>query len=498
MSKTRTRFAPSPTGFLHVGGLRTALFNYLYAKQNRGDFVLRIEDTDVKRHVKGAAEKLLNTLKTVGLDYDEGPDLDNNFGPYIQSERLDLYKRYAEELVAKGKAYYCFCSPERLEKLRKKQIAEKKPPMYDRHCLNLSDKEKQELLDKKNPYVVRLKIPQGKTLKFDDLIHNKVEFKTDTIDDQVLLKSDGYPTYHLANVVDDHLMKISHVIRGEEWLPSTPKHILLYQAFDWQIPKFAHLPLLLNKDRSKLSKRQSDVAVEDYLEKGYLPQALLNFVALLGWNPETEEEIFSLQELIKKFKIEQVNKSNAIFDTEKLNWLNGHYIREMDLKQLAEKCIPYLISSGLVEKEGDKYKISETDETVDFDYLISVVALEQERIRRLDEISEKTKYFFLKELQYDSKLLIWKKLKPKEIKNNLQLVLKTLKKIKEKDWKKEELEKISFKAIKDNKKGVGDVLWPMRVALTGLKGSPGPFEVAEVLGKEKSLKRIEQAIEKIT
>ncbi len=479
MSKVRTRFAPSPTGFLHVGGLRTALFNYLFAKQNKGDFILRIEDTDKSRFVKGATEGLLKILKQVGLDYDEGLDVGGDFAPYIQSERLDIYKKYSEQLITESKAYHCFCSPERLDTIREKQRAAKQPPMYDRHCLNLSDKEKQELLNKNTPHVVRLLIPRGESIKFNDLVHGEVEIKTDIIDDQVLLKSDGYPTYHLANVVDDHLMKISHVIRGEEWLPSTPKHILLYQAFGWDLPKFAHLPLLLNKDKTKLSKRQGDVAVEDYLKKGYLPEALLNFIVLLGWNPGTDEEVFSLKKLVKKFKIEQVNKSGAVFDTEKLDWLNGEYIRKMKLDELTKKCATYF------------------DKEVDLEYLKKVVELEQERIKRFDEIVEKTKYFFTDKVDYETNLLIWKKLSPQEVKENLELTLKTLEEVKDSKWNKKKLEKVLLKMIKDNQKGTGDILWPMRVALTGLKASPGPFEVAEVLGKEKSLKRIEDAINKL-
>ncbi|OGU35790.1 MAG: glutamate--tRNA ligase, partial [Ignavibacteria bacterium GWA2_36_19] len=294
----RVRFAPSPTGYLHVGGLRTALYNYLFAKHNNGKFILRIEDTDRNRYVESAVDNLIKALKWAGLQYDEGPDIGGIFEPYIQSQRLEIYKKHTDELIAKGEAYYCFCTPERLKNLKEEQEKKKLPQTkYDKHCLNLSTSEIENNLSNKIPYVVRLNVLPDQKIIFCDAIRNRVEFDSNNVDDQVLIKSDGYPTYHLANVVDDHLMKITHVIRGEEWISSTPKHVLLYDAFGWERPTFAHLPLLLNPDRSKLSKRQGDVAVEEYRDKGYLKEALINFVALLGWNAGDDREFYYLNEL---------------------------------------------------------------------------------------------------------------------------------------------------------------------------------------------------------
>ncbi len=325
----RVRFAPSPTGYLHIGGLRTALYNYLFAKNNNGKFILRIEDTDRNRYVEGAVENLISTLNWIGLKYDEGPDAKGEFGPYMQSQRLDIYKKYANDLLENGKAYCCFCTPERLQELREEQQRQKLPQAkYDKHCLNLTKDEIKEKLESGIPHVIRLNVPADQKVTFDDVIRERVEFDTSNIDDQVLIKSDGFPTYHLANVVDDHLMKITHVIRGEEWLSSTPKHILLYDFFEWEKPVFAHLPLLLNPDRSKLSKRQGDVAVEDYQSKGYLKETLINFVALLGWNAGDDKEFYYLDELVEKFSLERVNKAGAVFDLQKLNWLNAEHLRK--------------------------------------------------------------------------------------------------------------------------------------------------------------------------
>ncbi|MEW6654905.1 MAG: glutamate--tRNA ligase, partial [Bacteroidota bacterium] len=318
MNEIRVRFAPSPTGYLHVGGLRTALYNFLFARKNNGKFILRIEDTDRNRYVEGAIENLIASLKWCGLEYDEGPDKEGRFGPYMQSQRLDLYKKLADELIEKGHAYYCFCTPERLKQLREEQEKQKLPQAkYDKHCLSLSKSDIEEKLASKIPHVVRLNVIPNQKIIFDDVIRKRVEFDSGNVDDQVLIKSDGYPTYHLANVVDDHLMQISHVIRGEEWLSSTPKHVLLYDSFGWERPTFAHLPLLLNPDKSKLSKRQGDVAVEDYRDKGYLQEALVNFVALLGWNAGDDKEFYFIDELIESFSLERVNNSGAVFDLEK-------------------------------------------------------------------------------------------------------------------------------------------------------------------------------------
>ncbi len=516
MKKIRTRFAPSPTGALHVGSLRTALYNYLFAKHNKGDFILRIEDTDKARFVEGSIESLIKTLNLTGLKYNEGvfraealapsnkaltPDKNaqkGDFGPYVQSERLDIYRKYVDELIKNDYAYFCFCSQERLGEMRKEQQAKKIAPMYDGRCRGLSKENSPFQKGGKGDFVVRLKTPKEGFTEFKDLIYGKIKIENKIIDDQVLMKSDGYPTYHLANVVDDHLMEISHIIRGEEWLPSTPKHILLYKAFGWEAPEFAHLPLLLNPDKSKLSKRQGDVAVEDYLKKGYLPEALLNFILLLGWNPKTEEEIFSLDEMIKRFDLSGVNKTGAIFNTEKLDWINGAYIREMDLGNLTELCVPYLEEAGLIKKVvSSKYQVLSTNDEVSFEYLKKVVSLEQERMKKLSEIGELVEFVFVNKLEYEKDLLIWKKMNFEEVKNNLELAYNELEKIEEKDFEKNNLEKILRDLMEREGIKTGELLWPLRVALTGLKGSPGPFEVGEVLGKEKVLGRIREGIEKM-
>jgi glutamyl-tRNA synthetase len=335
-SDIRTRYAPSPTGYLHVGGLRTALYNYLFARHHSGKLILRVEDTDRTRLVEGAVENFIDVFHWLGIEFDESPKIGGPYGPYVQSERLDLYSVKIRELAASGFAYPCFCSSETLDKMRADQEALKRPPMYDKRCRKLSKSEADEKIASGAPHVWRMKVPDHETIHIHDLIRGDVQFESHTIDDQVLLKSDGYPTYHLANVVDDHEMRISHVIRGEEWLPSTPKHVLLYRFFGWEPPQFAHLPLLLNPDRSKMSKRSGDVAVEAYREKGILPETLLNFVALLGWHPQDEREFFTLEELVREFSLERVNKAGAVFDMQKLRWMNGEYIAKKSSDEIWE------------------------------------------------------------------------------------------------------------------------------------------------------------------
>jgi len=502
----RTRFAPSPTGYLHIGGLRTALYSYLLAKQSGGQFVLRLEDTDVERFVEGAAEKIYEGLKWAGLPYDEGPDIGGPYKPYVQSQRLDLYKKYAQELIDKNRAYYCFCAPETLEQMREEQIAKKQAPKYDRRCLALSVDEIKQKLDAGEPHVIRMKIPESRVIEFNDLVRGSVKYNSSELDDQVLLKSDGYPTYHLAVVVDDHLMQISHITRTEEWLPSTPKHILLYEYFGWEPPAWAHLPLLLNPDKSKMSKRKGDVAVEDYIDKGYLPEAMINFLAFLGWNPGTEKEIYSMAELLKDFSLEKVHKAGAIFNLEKLNWYNQYYMRQLDLDKLAEMLIPYLTADGLFVPVFDhdfdiaamkdpfvvkEYEICATKEKISFDFVKKAVALERERAKTLSEIGESIKFFF--ELpEYDKELLRWKEAADEQIKNALQKLAQILENISEKSFTKEKLQ-VSIMPEAEKQGDRGMMLWPMRAALSGLKASPGPFEIAEVLGKEKTLARIRNA-----
>jgi len=337
----RVRFAPSPTGFVHVGGLRTALFNYLFARQQQGKFILRIEDTDQSRFVEGAVENLIAVFDWLGLSFDEGPHVGGDFGPYVQSERLEIYRRHCERLLTAGQAYRCFCSPDELESMRAEQTKRGMVPMYDRRCRKLDVESSRRREEAGESCVVRLAVPLTGTISFSDLVRGDISFRADAIDDQVLLKSDGFPTYHLANVVDDHLMQVTHVIRGEEWLSSTPKHILLYQSFGWSIPAFAHLPLLLNPDRSKLSKRTADVAVEAYRDEGILPEVLLNFVALLGWHPKGEQEIFSVSELINEFDLARTGKAGAVFDITKLRWLNAEYLKRESDDELYGKIHPF-------------------------------------------------------------------------------------------------------------------------------------------------------------
>jgi len=484
-----TRFPPSPTGYLHIGGLRTALYNYLFARKNGGRFILRIEDTDRERYVPDAVESLIHALNVVGLDYDEGPKLDGegkviqtgDRGPYIQSERLPIYQEHANILLEKGAAYRCFCSKERLESLRKQQEIAKLTPKYDRLCSTLSTKEIEQKMSANEPFVVRLKIPEGKTV-VDDIIRGRIEIENKEVDDQVLMKSDGFPTYHLANVVDDHLMLVTHVIRGEEWISSVPKHIALYQAFGWDVPAFAHLPLILNADRSKLSKRQGDVAVEDYLDKGYLPEALLNFVAIMGFNPKGDQELYSMAELTELFDLTKVNKAGAVFNVEKLDWMNGQYLRRRTPEELADLCAPFLAAAG---KKADR------------ELLVKVCAIERERLAKLSDIVDAIDSF-LALPDYDSALLIWKKSDAADAKKSLEGALGHMRSMDETDFRSIDMVEASVKRyIEGNGLKNGNVLWPLRVALSGRSASPSPFEFAWALGKDETVRRIEHALHQL-
>lgn len=487
----RVRFAPSPTGFLHLGGLRTALYNYLYARQTGGTFILRLEDTDKARQVAGGVEKIIAALNNIGLDYDEGVFSKNGliveqgqFGPYIQSKRLDLYQKYALTLIKKKKAYYCFCSSERLETLRQEQMAKKLPTKYDQTCLRLSSPELKNKLAQNLPQVIRFSIPEKGETTFNDLVHGKITFQNKILDDQVLLKSDGFPTYHLANVVDDHLMKISLVIRGEEWLPSTPKHLLLYKAFGWKPPQYAHLPLLLNQDKTKLSKRQGDVAVEDYLRKGYLKEAIINFIALLGWNPGTEQELFTKEELIKSFSLEKINKAGAIFNLEKLDWLNAQYIRKLTPEDFLAQTLPFLLKRYPEAKEKS------------IEFINAVLRLEKERLVKLADVGEESNFFF-ETPHYEPAILAWKEAPPAKTKQILLALIEILKNWPLDLWQAKTLEDELKRWVKEKGWGNGDVFWPLRVALTGKMKSPPPFDCLAILGQEESQKRISVAIAKL-
>ncbi len=482
----RVRFAPSPTGYVHVGGLRTALYNYLFAKQKGGEYLLRIEDTDRTRYVEGAVEGIIEAMEWAGVVHDEGLILDEDklvekgeSGPYVQSQRLDIYKKYIKELIEDGHAYYCFCSKERLEEVREKQKAEGLTPKYDRHCRDISIKEANERIEKGEDYVVRLKLPDNREISFDDVVKGIVTMNTDDLDDQVLIKTDGFPTYHFAVVVDDHQMGITHIIRGEEWLASTPKHILLYEAFGWKDPKYVHLPNILNKDKKKLSKRHGDVAVQDFRKKGYLPEALINYIALLGWNPEDNEEVMSIDEMIEKFSLERVSKSGGVFDVDKLNWFNSHYIKIGDLDRLTKLAIPYLIESGLVEKGNVDAK---------FDWVKRIVKTAQERIEYLAQISDYAKGFFGEEVKLEGEDV-------KEVLKNEQ-VPRLLNIFKEKVNSAEEVNdefgKKVFKMIQKESGIKGKNLYmPIRAALTGQLHGPDIDQVIVILGRENIVKRVE-------
>lgn len=485
----RVRFAPSPTGFLHIGGLRTALYNELLARKTGGTFVLRIEDTDRTRFVEGGIENICRSLKACGVVPDEGVWLDDkgqvtergDFGPYIQSGRRDRHMAYAIRLMDMDKAYYCFCDAKRLEELRQTQQAAHQPTMYDGKCRSLTRAEAEKRIADGEKYVIRLKLPkQGKATAHDE-IHGDISIGWDLVDDQVIVKSDGYPTYHLANTCDDHDMGITHVIRGDEWIASLPKHIFIYEAFGWSPPKFAHLPLLLNPDRSKLSKRQGDVAVEDYLKKGYLPEALLNFVALLGWNPTGDREIYRHEELAEMFDLAKINKAGAVFNTEKLDWLNEHYLRAMKDEDYLAMVHPFI-----------------QDKTDDHRFADRVLLLVRDRVTLPSQVADLTASFFKEELDYAKASLTWKTQAKDEARERLIGVQTLLKDIDEDSFSQNQARVEHEKRIKDfivqKGWGNGDTLWPLRVALSGEEKSPSPWELLEVLGKERSLKRLDAAI----
>jgi len=481
----RVRFAPSPTGYPHVGNIRTALFNWLFARHHGGSFIVRIEDTDVTRKVRGAVKAILDGLRWLGLDWDEGPEVGGKYAPYIQSQRLGLYKEAAERLVAQGDAYYCYCSPQRLEEMRAEQIKCKQPPGYDRYCRNLSQEERAKKEAEGITPVVRFKTPLEGQTRFNDLIYGDVVFENNTIDDFVLLKSDGYPTYHLANVVDDHLMEISHVLRAEEWISSTPRHLLLYQALGFEPPQFAHLPMLLGTDRSKLSKRHGAVSITQYREQGYLPEAMVNFLALLGWSLDDRTEIISRQELIAHFSLERIGKTGAIFNREKLDWMNGVYIRSLTADEFFEAAQPYLMT----DISAGKALIS------DEKYVRDILPLVQERARTLAEVTELAQFFFVDELDYEPSLLIGENM-------NHQLAIQALTVAKQRLSQVQAFDANSLEgelrplAVELGLK-TGQLFGTLRVAVTGRIAAPPLFQTMSVLGKERCLRRIEAALQRL-
>ena len=479
MTKIRTRFAPSPTGYMHIGNLRTALYAYLLTKSQGGDFILRIEDTDQERYVDGAVDLIYRTLKETGLIHDEGPDIGGEYGPYIQSERRSIYKEYAEKLVELGGAYYCFCDKERLDALRAQQEEAKVMPKYDGHCAKLSKEEIDAKIKAGVPYVIRQKIPRRGTTSFVDEIFGKITVDNATLDDNVLLKSDGLPTYNFANVIDDHLMNITHIIRGSEYLSSTPKYNLLYEAFGWEIPTYIHVSPVMKDAHKKLSKREGDASYEDFINKGYLKDAIINYIALLGWSPGGEQEIFTMDELISAFNLEGISKSPAIFDVQKLNWLNGEYIRKMSSEEFHDLALPY-IKEAVKNEKIDTKKISD---------------LLHQRCEKLSDIPEQIDFIDVLP-EYSPELYFHKKMKTNEENSleSLKEVLPVLEALN--DWTFDNIHNVLFDLIAKLEVKNGIILWPLRVAVSGKSFTPGGgVELAEILGKEETLNRIRKGIE---
>lgn len=501
----RTRFAPSPTGFLHIGGVRTALYAYAWAKKHNGQFLLRIEDTDQARYVPDAIAQIVRSLEWVGImpdegvvGYKEGQVIEKgDCGPYVQSQRIPLYTEFAQKLLAEKKAYRCFCTPERLEEMRKIQMASKQLPKYDRRCLGLSESDAQAEMGKGTPFVLRFMVPEGPAVAWDDAVFGRISFERDQIDDFVMIKADGFPTYNFANVVDDHTMRISHVIRAYEFLSSTPKHLLLYEAFGVDKPVFAHASHILGKDKKKLSKRHAAVSVDEYRKAGYLPDALINFISLLGWTHPEQKDIFSLHELVQVFDIEDMHKAGAVFDTDKSLWVNGQYIRKLSAEAFADLALPYLIAANVLKaSKADAYENLLRGDILSKKDIQLILATQQSRTRQLSEIVDLVKFYFAAEIEYESGLLLWKKMDKAELPGILEKAYAALKTAGDADWGQESVMAKLQGVVQETGKGVGEVFWPVRVALTGLASSPGPQEVAQALGKDLTLQRLTKAIER--
>ena len=482
MGKVRTRFAPSPTGRMHVGNLRTALYAYLIAKHEGGDFLLRIEDTDQERLVEGAVDIIYRTLKATGLKHDEGPDKDGGVGPYVQSDRVKsgIYMEYAKKLIEKGEAYYCFCDKERLESL-KQEVAGKEIMIYDKHCLHLSKEEVEEKLKAGVPYVIRQNNPQTGTTTFHDEIYGDITVDNSELDDMILIKSDGYPTYNFANVVDDHLMGITHVVRGNEYLSSSPKYNRLYEAFGWEVPVYVHCPLITDETHKKLSKRCGHSSYEDLIEQGFLTEAVVNFVALLGWSPEDNQEIMSLEELVEKFDYRHMSKSPAVFDYGKLKWMNGEYIKKMDFDAFCERALP--IIKEVITKDYDLKKIA---------------AMVKTRIEIFPDIKELID-FFEEVPEYDVSMYTHKKMKT-TAETSLAVLKEVLPLLKaQEDYSNDALYAMLSAYVAEKGYKNGYVMWPIRTATSGKQMTPcGATEIMEVIGKEESIARIEKAIDKLS
>jgi len=485
IQQVRTRFAPSPTGFVHVGSIRTALFQWLFARQTGGVFILRIEDTDATREVEGAVQAIMDDLRWLNLLWDEGPDIGGKFAPYIQSQRLEKYKAAAEKLLAQGAAYKCYCSKERLEDLRSQQVTNKLPPGYDRNCRDLTPEQQAEKEKEGITPVVRFKTPlEGQTV-VHDIIYGDVTFNNSTVEDLVLMKSDGYPTYHLANIVDDHDMQITHVLRGEEWMSSTPCHIMLHNAMGYEVPQFAHMPMLLGSDHAKLGKRHGSTSIRQFREQGYLPEAMINFLALLGWSLDDKTEIISREDLIKHFSLERVSKTAAIFNYEKLQWMNGVYIRGLSVDDLTEKIFPFI----------EKYLPPEVKRPIDYQYIRQIAPLIRERISTLKDAATYADFFFLDDLVYDVAMFTDKKM-------TAETALTALKSAEEKlspleSFSPDLLETTLRNLAEELGIKAGQLFNPLRVATTARDAAPPLFETMAVLGKERCLKRIRAALVKL-
>jgi glutamyl-tRNA synthetase len=478
--KVRVRFAPSPTGYLHVGGARSALFNYLFARHHNGTFILRIEDTDRSRFVEGAMQEIFDSLRWLGLDWDEGPEKDGACGPYIQSQRINMYQEHARRLLASENAYQCFCTTERLAALRTEQEKTKQTVGYDKKCRRLSKEECDKLLSAGTPHVIRLKIPSDRKIVFNDLIRGPIEYSSDVLDDIVLIKSDGFPTYHLANVVDDHLMNITHVMRGDEWISSTPRHVLLYEAFGWKLPQFAHLPVILAEDGKKLSKRKGAASVMDYKRAGFLSESLFNFLALLGWAPGNDREKLPREEVIKAFSIDHISPKPAVFDEKKLEWMNGLYMAERNAKSLVSEVLPIWKERGWVDSNR-----------VDSDpYFSSVIDLLKVRSKRVAELLDSSVYFFQDPVSYEEKAA--KKQFKTETAGSLKALLDKIETTSSFDASV--LEKIYQEYSEKSNIQPGQLIHPTRLAISGVSFGPGLFELMSVLGKETVARRIKNAI----
>jgi len=473
----RVRYAPSPTGSPHVGNIRTALFNWLFARHYGGRFILRIEDTDVARRVEGAEEEIMESLRWLGLDWDEGLTVGGEYGPYRQSERLTIYQDAAERLVREDKAYYCYCSTQRLAEMREQQMKEKRPPGYDRRCRDLPPEQRPQGITP----LVRFKTPTEGQTSFNDLIRGEVMVENATLDDFVLLKSDGYPTYHLANILDDHLMEISHVMRADEWIPSTPRHVLLYDALGWQPPLFAHLPIILGTDRSKLSKRHGATSLAAFREGGYLPEAMFNFLALLGWSLDDKTEIISKDDMVLYFSLERVGKTGAIFSLEKLDWMNGTYIRQLPPADLKDRLFPFL-EAGLPP---------EAPRPISADFVLAIVPLVQERLKKLTEVVDLTDFFFLPELHYDAALLVGKGMTPESAHLALVKTIETLKALP--DLSAQSLDGALRPIASELGLKVGPFFGVLRVAVTGRTITPPLLESMELLGRDSVMERLQNA-----